>query len=139
MRITVGLATCGISAGGMPTLKKIKKAKPVNLDTSDISIDKYDFSEFELKSTSEKQIAKILVLYPDTIFNSCLNNAPHMITQYLFRLATEFHHFYNKYRILGDTEKGPVVESNRVGLILLIQRVLRNALKLLNISAPEKM
>lgn len=119
--------------------KKIKKAEPVNLDISDISMDKFDFSEFELKSASEKQIAKILVLYPDIIFNSCLNNAPHMITQYLFRLATEFHHFYNKHRILVDTEKGPVVESSRVGLILLVQRVLRNALKLLNISAPEKM
>jgi arginyl-tRNA synthetase len=62
-----------------------------------------------------------------------------MINQYLFRLATEFHHFYNKHRILKATEGGSEVELSRVGLILLIQRVLKNALNLLDISAPEKM
>ncbi|MES0341680.1 MAG: arginine--tRNA ligase [Candidatus Humimicrobiaceae bacterium] len=119
--------------------KKIRGAAPVNMDLVDMSLDRFDFSQLELKSGSEKQIAKILALYPDIVYGSCLNNAPHMITQYLFRLATEFHHFYNKHRILKDTENGPAVESGRVGLILLVQRVLRNALNLLNISAPEKM
>ena len=119
--------------------KKIRGAAPVNMDLVDMSLDRFDFSQLELKSGSEKQIAKILALYPDIVYGSCLNNAPHMITQYLFRLATEFHHFYNKHRILKDTENGPAVEPGRVGLILLVQRVLRNALNLLNISAPEKM
>jgi arginyl-tRNA synthetase len=119
--------------------KKIRGAAPVNMDLSDMSLNKFDFSQLELKSGSEKQIAKILALYPDIVYSSFLNNAPHMITQYLFRLATEFHHFYNKHRILKDTENGPTVETGRIGLILLVQRVLRNALNLLNISAPEKM
>jgi arginyl-tRNA synthetase len=119
--------------------KKIRGAAPVNMNPSDISMDKFDFSLLELKSASGRQIAKILALYPDIVHSSCQNNAPHMITQYLFRLATEFHHFYNKHRILKETEKGPVVESGRIGLILLVQRVLINALKLLDISAPEKM
>jgi len=119
--------------------KKIRGAAPANMELADMSLERFDFSQLELKSGSEKQIAKILALYPDTVYGSCVNNAPHMITQYLFRLATEFHHFYNKHRILKDTEKGPTVESGRVGLILLVQRVLRNALNLLDISAPEKM
>ncbi len=119
--------------------KKIRGAAPVNMELADMSLERFDFSQLELKSSSEKQIAKILALYPDIVYSSCANNAPHMITQYLFRLATEFHHFYNKHRILKDTENGPTVESGRVGLILLVQRVLRNALDLLDISAPEKM
>ena len=119
--------------------KKIRGAAPVNMDLVDMSLDRFDFSQLELKSGSEKQIAKILALYPDIVYGSCLNNAPHMITQYLFCLATEFHHFYNKHRILKDTESGPTVEPGRVGLILLVQRILKNALNLLNISAPEKM
>lgn len=119
--------------------KKISETGPKNFDLADMSLEKFDYKDFELKSDSEKQIAKTLVLYPDMVYSSCTNNAPHIITQYLFRLATEFHHFYNKHRILKDTDNGPGVESGRVGLILLVQRVLRNALKLLNISAPEKM
>ena len=119
--------------------KKIRNAAPVNMELADISLERFDFSQFELKSGSGKQIAKILALYPDIVYGSCKSNAPHMITQYLFRLATEFHHFYNKHRILKDTENGPTVEPGRVGLILLVQRVLRNALNLLDISAPEKM
>ncbi|MCJ7665440.1 MAG: arginine--tRNA ligase, partial [Actinobacteria bacterium] len=120
-------------------LKKIKEAGPANLDPVDMSLEKLDFSQLELKSGSEKQIAKILALYPDIVYISCLNNAPHMITQYLLRLATQFHHFYKKHRILKDIESGPLVEPGRVALILLVQRVLKNALGLLNISAPEKM
>lgn len=119
--------------------KKIRETGPVNLDIADMSLEKFDYKSLELKSDSEKQIAKTLVLYPDMVYSSCTNNAPHIITQYLFRLATEFHHFYNKHRILKDTEDGPVVEYGRVGLILLIRSVLGNALELLNISAPEKM
>jgi arginyl-tRNA synthetase len=119
--------------------KKIRAAEPVNMDPLDMSLDRFDFSQLELKSSSGKQIAKILALYPDIVYSSCLNNAPHMITQYLFRLATELHHFYNKHRILKDTEGGSAVELGSLGLMLLVQRVLRNALNLLNISAPEKM
>ena len=119
--------------------KKIRGAAPVNMEPADMSLERFDFSQLELKSGSGKQIAKILALYPDIVYASCANNAPHIITQYLFRLATEFHHFYNKHRILKDTENGPTVEPGRVGLILLVQRVLRNALDLLDISAPEKM
>ena len=119
--------------------KKIREEAPVNMDPRDMSLDRFDFSQLELKSGSGKQIAKILALYPDIVYSSCTNNAPHMINQYLFRLATEFHHFYNKHRILKATEGGSEVELSRVGLILLIQRVLKNALNLLDISAPEKM
>lgn len=119
--------------------KRIRGAAPVNMEPADMSLERFDISQLELKSGSGKQIAKILALYPDIVYSSCANNAPHMITQYLFRLATEFHHFYNKHRILKDTENGPTVEPGRVGLILLVQRVLRNALDLLDISAPEKM
>ncbi|MCK5567565.1 MAG: arginine--tRNA ligase, partial [Actinomycetia bacterium] len=107
--------------------KKIRGAAPVNMDPSDMSLEKFDYKGLELKSDSEKQIAKTLVLYPDMVYSSCTNNAPYIITQYLFRLATEFHHFYNKHRILKDTESGPVVEHSRLGLILLVQRVLVNA------------
>ncbi|MCD4668959.1 MAG: arginine--tRNA ligase [Actinomycetia bacterium] len=119
--------------------KKIRQEKPGDFDTGSMSVQNIDFSKLELKSGSEKEIAKVLILYPDAVYNSCINNAPHIISQYLFRLAAEFHHFYNKYRIIVDSGSGTVVDGSRLALVMLVQRVLQNALGLLNISAPEKM
>ncbi|MFZ3386934.1 MAG: DALR anticodon-binding domain-containing protein, partial [Candidatus Hydromicrobium sp.] len=98
-----------------------------------------DTSKIEFKSENERQLAKIMTLYPDVVYNSCKINAPHLITQYLYRLATEFHYFYNNFRVLNDNGDVATVDVDRLILILLVRQVLRNALKLLNVEAPEKM
>ena len=116
-----------------------KKIRREVTDTVDMSVEKLDFRDMELGSESEKEIAKVLILYPDTVYNSCINNAPHIITQYLLRLATEFHHFYNKHRIILVKDIRTSVDRSRLTLVILVQRVLKNALEILNISAPNKM
>jgi len=119
--------------------KKIKQEKPDGLDTDRLSIEDIDPSDIKLESDSEKKIARILLLYPDSVYGSCTGNAPHIIAQYLFRLATEFHHFYNKYRIIEENNNEVSVDMSRLTLVILVKEVLVNALGLLNISAPEKM
>jgi arginyl-tRNA synthetase len=91
------------------------------------------------KNENERQMAKIMILYPDVVYNSCRNNAPHLVTQYLYRLATEFHYFYNKFRVVNDNGDRTIVNLDRFVLILLARQVLQNALKLLNVDAPEQM
>jgi len=118
---------------------KIEHEVPGDLSRDDINIDNIDFSGIEFKNRSEKEIAKALLLYPDVVFNSCQNNAPHILSQYLLRLAAEFHQFYNKHRIIEVKDGMMSVNSSRLALLLLVQQVLKNALKILNISAPEKM
>ena len=120
-------------------IKKIRETSPDNLDIDKYNIDKVDTSEIEFKSENERQLAKIMIFYPDVVYNSCKNNAPHLITQYLYRLATEFHYFYNNFRVLNDNGDGATVDVDRLILIMLTRRVIRNALKLLNVEAPEKM
>ena len=120
-------------------LEKIKETGPVDIEPGSYNLEKIDTSKIEFKSSSERQLAKVMILYPDIIYNSCRNNAPYLITGYLYRLATGFHYFYNNFRVVNDDGDGAVVDRDRVVLILLVRQVLRNALKLLGVSAPQQM
>ena len=120
-------------------LEKIKETGPVDIEPGSYNLEKIDTSKIEFKSSSERQLAKVMILYPDIIYNSCRNNAPYLITGYLYRLATGFHYFYNNFRVVNDDRDGATVDRDRVVLILLVRQVLRNALKLLGVSAPQKM
>jgi arginyl-tRNA synthetase len=120
-------------------IKKIRESNPDNLDIDSYNLDKVNTSKIEFKNENERQMAKIMILYPDVVYNSCRNNAPHLVTQYLYRLATEFHYFYNKFRVVNDNGDRATVNLDRFVLILLARQVLQNALKLLNVNAPEQM
>ena len=121
-------------------LGKIKESGPSNIETgSSCGLDEIDTSKIEFKSKSERQLAKILILYPDMIYSSCRNNAPHLITAYLYRLATGFHYFYNNFRVVNDDGDRVIIDEDRLVLILMVRQVLRNALALLGVSAPQKM
>jgi len=120
-------------------IKNIRESNPINLDVDKYNLDAVDTSRIRFKSEIEKQLAKTMILYPDMVYSSCRNNAPHLVTRYLYRLASEFHYFYNNYRVINNEKDGLTVDMDRFVLILLIRRVLKNALRMLNISAPGKM
>ena len=120
-------------------IKKLKEVVPDNLDINNFSLDGVDTSKLSFKNESERKLAKILILYPDMVNMSRRNNAPHIVTQYLYRLASEFHYFYNNYKVMNGNSDKPEVDMDRFVLIMLVRQVLENALKLLDISAPEKM
>lgn len=89
-----------------------------------------------LKAPEEIQILKILASYPDVVRTSAELLEPHRITYFLMNLAAAFHSYYNKHRILSDDL---AVTKGRLCLVLGINKVIRNGLKLLGVSAPEKM
>jgi arginyl-tRNA synthetase len=62
--------------------------------------------------------------------------APHAVTFYLRDLTAEFHRFYHAVRILIDDER---VKFARLALACAVRDALREGLKLLGVSAPEKM
>ncbi|HEX7560656.1 MAG TPA: arginine--tRNA ligase [Candidatus Humimicrobiaceae bacterium] len=98
-------------------------------------ISQLDFSSLVLKGIDEIELAKILLFYPDIVYDACRNNAPYFINQYLYRLASQFHYFYNHHRIID----GGRLNVNRLKLVMAVRVVLVNALSLLKISAPVKM
>jgi len=89
-----------------------------------------------LTEPEEIQILKILASYPEVVRLSAELLEPHRITYFLMNLAAAFHSYYNKHRVLSDE---PAVTKGRLCLVLAIKMVIRNGLKLLGVSAPEKM
>jgi arginyl-tRNA synthetase len=59
-----------------------------------------------------------------------------VIAFYLKDLAADFHSYYNGTRFLVDEES---VRNARLALVLAVQQVLRNGLRLLGVGAPERM
>jgi arginyl-tRNA synthetase len=90
-----------------------------------------------LKEPEEADLIKKLADFPDIGYDSAINMAPHSITRYVQELASVFHSFYNKCKVL-DSEN---IELSNARLVLVdcVRTVLRNGLALLGISAPESM
>ena len=77
-----------------------------------------------------------LALYPQVLRDAADELASHQIAFYLKDLAADFHAFYNAERVLVDDS---ALRDARLALLLATRQVLRNALRLLGVSAPERM
>ncbi len=98
---------------------------------------KQSTNSLELLSTNEEQVLlKKLYEFPDLILFSTENFEPHRITTYLEELASLFHKFYTVCRIIGSEKN---LAEARIALILAVKSVIKNGLKILGVSAPEKM
>lgn len=84
----------------------------------------------------ELEISKKLLLFSETVKSGAQTLSPHKITYYLQDLASDFHIYYNKNKIVGDE---PGLSSARLYMIDCIAQVLRNGLNLLGVSAPTRM
>jgi arginyl-tRNA synthetase len=113
-------------------IKKITEEVPDQLQTKEACI---DVDAVTFADRSERDLAFTLLLYPDVIYDACRANATYFLTQYLNRLATDFHHFYSHNIIIKEGK----VHTGRLTLALLAQIVLQNGLSVLGISAPQKM
>jgi arginyl-tRNA synthetase len=89
-----------------------------------------------LSSEQELQLLRLLLDYPAVIEDAARDFAPHLVAFYLKELAAAFHSYYNSNRFLVDDER---VCQARLALAVSLRQVLRNGLKLLGVSAPEKM
>lgn len=84
----------------------------------------------------EISLIKKIIFYPDLIEGCAAALEPHRTIFYLQSLASDFHFYYNKHRVLSDDER---LTAARLTLARAIGIILRSSLKLLGVSAPEKM
>jgi arginyl-tRNA synthetase len=84
-----------------------------------------------LSQPEEVDLVKKLLLYPDIVEDSAESLAPHKIAYYLLEVASDFHTYYNKSRIVVDDLE---LSGARLYLVRCVQTVLSNGLKLLGIS-----
>lgn len=74
--------------------------------------------------------------FTDVVENAAIKKEPHLITNYVYDLASMFHNYYGKHRILTDDSKE---SSERLGLIKTVGITIKNSLKLIGVNAPDKM
>jgi arginyl-tRNA synthetase len=89
-----------------------------------------------LASAYEQALLRRLADFPGEVAAAARELAPHQVTIYLKYLAAEFHSYYNAERFLVDD---PGLRRARLALVVATGQVLRNALSLLGIGAPEQM
>jgi arginyl-tRNA synthetase len=89
-----------------------------------------------LSLPEEVEIIKKLLLFPEVVKESALSLSPHRVAFYLQDIASDFHIYYNKNRILSDDQN---LSRARLYFIDCIRTVIRNGLKLLGVSAPQRM
>ena len=102
--------------------------------TCEVSWD--DKAVAQLIEPEEIDLIKTLARYPDVLAGSARSMEPHRVTYYLMDLASAFHTYYNKHRVLTDD---PQLRCGRLNLVLAVQKVIRNGLTLLGVSAPDTM
>ncbi len=99
----------------------------------------YKFINFSKLGTddSEIELMKTIAVYIDELKGATVNLQPHRLTNYLRKLAAAFHSYYNKIQILSEPDE--LTRFERLALIDCASKIFKDALELLNISAPEKM
>ena len=89
-----------------------------------------------LKEEEEKELMRKLAQFPDVIENCAKTFEPHRLTYYLTELASLFHGYYNRFRVLTEDE---ALRNARFALCEAVRLVIKEGLNLLGVSAPEVM
>jgi arginyl-tRNA synthetase len=90
-----------------------------------------------LETREDVALIKALARYPEAVQMAGSLMEPHRITFYLTTLAAAFHTYYNRHRVLDKDDLGQT--RARLYLITAVQKVIRNGLALLGVSAPDSM
>ena len=89
-----------------------------------------------LTEPTERELLKQLSLLPDEIRLAARDYDPSRINRYVIELAARFHRFYNACRIKGEADN---LLCARLKLADSVRAVLKNALSILGVTAPDKM
>ena len=77
-----------------------------------------------------------LIAFEDVVISASKKKEPHIIANYVYDLASEFHSYYASSKMITEDEKATL---ERMNLIVAIQIVINNALDLLGIIPREEM
>ena len=88
----------------------------------------------------EGDLIRTLGEFPRVLSSAAALREPHRVARYLEELAGAYHRFYDTCRVLpqGDEAPGPV-NTARLALCTATRTVLASGLRLLGVSAPERM
>ena len=84
----------------------------------------------------EVDLIKKLGEYPEMLATAAKERAVQQVAHYVYDLTGLFHSAYNQCRILGVNED---LQQARLAMVMAVGHVVRHALSILGVSAPEKM
>lgn len=93
-----------------------------------------DFSG--LTSEKETDLLKHLGAFPEEVGEAAAALAPHRVVRYVYDLATLLHSFYNAEQVITDNAG---LTQARLALMKAVQITIQNSLRLIGVSAPERM
>jgi arginyl-tRNA synthetase len=99
-----------------------------------------DFDPSLLSHERESDLLKALAEYPAIVAGAAELREPHRIARYLEDLAGSYHKFYDACRVLprGDEEVTELTRA-RLWLVEAAKIVFENGLRMLGVSAPDRM
>lgn len=97
----------------------------------------FDKTGKALNEEKEKALLKVLGEYPKEILNAAINRSPYKITNYIQKLATAVNEFYTVCRVID--RNNIEVSSSRMALCKAAEIVLKNALEIIGVTAPNRM
>lgn len=89
-----------------------------------------------IASADEIALVKVLAEFPSVVEGAAESLEPHRVVFYAQKVAGDFHRFYARHRFVGDDE---ATTGARLLLAKAVGQVLERALRLVGISAPERM
>ena len=85
----------------------------------------------------EQEIVMLLAGFPNVFIEAAEFLKPNLIADFANALADKFNTFYNAFPVIKAEPKG--LSDARLAFVDTVRIVLRNALNLIGIVAPEKM
>jgi arginyl-tRNA synthetase len=89
-----------------------------------------------LGASEEKDLMRVILEYPFCLLVCARQLDPYSLTVYLQSLASSFHRFYDRHKVLSDDA---ALTAARLYLIGAVRIVLACGLSMLGVSAPERM
>jgi len=90
-----------------------------------------------LAHEKELSLIKELNKFPGLVEEIAQSYEVHRLPHYAIKLADKFHSFYNDCRVID--EENPELSQARLALVSAVKIVLAETLRLIGVSAPEKM
>ena len=96
-----------------------------------------------LEHPAELALARLLLRYPEIVYDAAVQLQPHHLTHYALELGRSVSAFYRDCRVLPSErtpdDPPPAVSVARLRLVAATRQVLHNVLTLIGVSAPEHM
>ena len=90
-----------------------------------------------LTDEKELQLLKLIGEFPNMVGEAAALRKPNKLTDYILSLVKIFHSYYNSTKVYNAEDAE--LTNQRLGLVLATRIVLKNALALVGVSAPESM